>query len=244
MRLKALIFDVDGTLADNEEAHRLAFNAAFDELAMGWNWSQARYAQLLRTAGGKERLGIYIDSLALSRTETAALKERIAPIHQVKTAHYTRIIASGSVPLREGVRRLIDEAADAHIQVAIASTTTLANIEALISAHFGADALRRFASIGCDHQVATKKPAPDVYRWVLRELGKDAADCVAIEDSNNGARAAKAAGLFTIVTPSFWTRDEDFSTADLILPSLSLGVREIDGYLEGKIDGHPRQNHH
>ncbi len=251
MTLRALIFDVDGTLADTEEAHRLAFNEAFRRHGLDWNWSRPKYAHLLSVTGGKERLGAYIDSLPLGPGEHAALTARIAVIHRTKTDIYASMVEAGQVSLRDGVERLIDEAARANVQVAIASTTTLANIEALLRRTLGRYAMQRFAVIGAGDQVRRKKPAPEIYRFVLRELGRSAADCVAIEDSSNGLAAAKAAGLYTVVTPSIWTGSEDFSNADLVLPSLGsaarplpphaaalaghsvLGVREINRHLNG-----------
>ncbi len=129
--------------------------------------------------------------------------------------------------------RLLDEAAQHGVRLAIATTTTFANIETLLVTNLGPDALSRFAVIGAGDQVARKKPAGDIYEWVLQQLGLPADDCVAVEDSENGLRAAKAAGLFTIVTPSYWTSSEDFVAADLVLPSLvpKLGIQEIDDHL-------------
>jgi len=233
MRLKALIFDVDGTLADTEEAHRCAFNEAFQETGLDWNWSKPKYGHLLSTTGGKERLAAYIASLPLNAAQKMALTRRIPAIHEAKTLRYTRMIKDGLVPLRPGVERLLDEAARHGVQACIASTTTFANIEALLRTALGEDALDRFAVIGAGDQVARKKPAGDIYEWVLRKLRLAAEDCVAIEDSANGLRAAKAAGLYTIVTPSYWTKMEDFLAADLVLPSLvpKLGILEIDRHL-------------
>jgi HAD superfamily hydrolase (TIGR01509 family) len=237
MKLKALIFDVDGTLADTEEAHRCAFNSAFDEHGLNWNWGKPQYAQLLLTAGGKERLAAHIDSLPLAPGERQALRERVTAIHRSKTLHYTRMIESGRVPLRDGVARLIEDARGADIQLGIASTTTLANIEALLRINLGAHALGLFAVIGAGDQVPRKKPAPDIYEYALRTLRRPAAGCVAIEDSANGLKAAKGAGLFTVVTPSYWTQAEDFAAADWVLPSLRpleelerrLRTRELGG---------------
>jgi HAD superfamily hydrolase (TIGR01509 family) len=251
MKLKALIFDVDGTLADTEEVHRCAFNIAFERHGLDWNWSKPKYAHLLLTTGGKERIGAYIDSLPLAPDDQRALTMRIQAIHKTKTEIYTSMILEGKVPLREGAQRLIDEAEASNVKLAIASTTTLANIEALLCANLGADALGRFAAIGAGDLVKRKKPAPDIYEYVLRELGFAAEDCVAIEDSSNGLISAKSAGLYTVVTPSYWTRAEDFSAADLVLPSLGsharplppraaaligstvVGVRELDRQLDG-----------
>ncbi len=226
-RLQALIFDVDGTLADTEEAHRCAFNDAFRELGLDWNWSKPKYAELLLTAGGKERLAAFIDSLPATAAERRALALRIDAIHLEKTRRYTARVLAGEVPLRDGVVRLLDEAARAHVRLAIATTTTAANVEALLRTTIGADALGRFEVIGAGEHAARKKPAPDIYYHVLRQLRLSPDACAAVEDSANGLKAAKAAGLFTIVTPSYWTQAEDFSQADLILPSLGSAERPL-----------------
>ncbi len=250
MSLKALIFDVDGTLADTEEAHRRAFNDAFREQGLDWHWSKPQYAGLLRTTGGKERIAAFINGLSLGRAEHGAATGRIAALHKIKTANYMRIIHAGEVPLRDGVERLLDEARAAGIALGIATTTTFDNIQALLQTSLGPGALDRFAVIGAGDQVPCKKPAPDIYKYVLHHLGLRPQDAVAIEDSANGVASAKAAGLFTIVTPSYWTAAEDFSAADLVLPSLGfadkplpdeaaaligrnvLGIREIAAQLQ------------
>jgi beta-phosphoglucomutase-like phosphatase (HAD superfamily) len=235
MTLKALIFDVDGTLADTEEAHRCAFNQAFQQHGLDWHWNRPQYARLLATTGGKERLAAHIDSMPLSGTERQTLSLRIPAIHAAKTDIYASMVMAGQVSLRDGVARLIDEAASANVRLAIASTTTLANIEILLRATLGRYAIQRFAVVGAADQVRHKKPAPEIYRFVLRELARPARECVALEDSRNGLTAAKAAGLYTVVTPSFWTRHEDFSMADLVLPSLAeLDIRAIDEHLNAE----------
>ncbi|HSY95769.1 MAG TPA: HAD-IA family hydrolase [Steroidobacteraceae bacterium] len=237
MKLKALIFDVDGTLADTEEAHRRAFNDAFRRHGLDWNWSAAEYAHLLSVTGGKERLEFYIESLPLRAGEQRALMQRIAAIHKTKTDIYAAMVEAGQITLRDGVERLIDEAALANVQLAIASTTTLGNIEALLRSTLGRYSAQRFAVVGAGDQVRRKKPAPEIYRFVLRELDRSARECVAIEDSANGLAAAKQAGLYTVVTPSDWTRADDFTAADLVLPSLgSLGIRDLDRQL-GRLGG-------
>lgn len=233
MKLKALIFDVDGTLADTEEAHRIAFNEAFRRHGLDWTWSKPHYAHLLSITGGKERLRAHIDSLQLAPDERSALIDRVPFIHCTKTDIYASVVAAGKVFLREGVKRLIDEAVSVNVQLAIASTTTLSNIEALLRATLGPYSLQRFAVVGAGDQVRRKKPAPEIYRFVLRELDRSALECVAIEDSSHGLNAAKSAGLCTVVTPSYWTGNEDFSTADMLLPSLEkLGIHEIDDRLQ------------
>jgi beta-phosphoglucomutase-like phosphatase (HAD superfamily) len=220
VRLKALLLDVDGTLADTEEAHRRAFNEAFREHGLDWNWTKPQYAQLLRTTGGKERITAYINSFPLQPAQRSAALERVAALHKAKTANYMRIVHAGEVPLREGVERLLDEARAAGVTLGIATTTTFDNIQALLQTTLGPDGLARFAVIGAGDQVPCKKPAPDIYKYVLHQLGLRPQDCVAIEDSANGVASAKAAGLFTIVTPCYWTQGEDFAAADLVLPGL------------------------
>jgi HAD superfamily hydrolase (TIGR01509 family) len=233
MKIKALIFDVDGTLADTEEAHRRAFNSAFERHGLPWHWSTEEYARLLKTTGGKERIGVYVDSLTIDEAERRALKAQISALHQTKTDDYTRLVRDGQVPLREGVARLIDEAQRAGVSVSIATTTSLANIEALLSVNLGRGALDSFSVIGAAEHAGRKKPAPDVFEYVLKELQESAADCVAIEDSANGLAAAKAAGLFTVITPSPWTRGENFEGADLVLSSLGSSphpLRDIENH--------------
>jgi HAD superfamily hydrolase (TIGR01509 family) len=181
----------------------------------------------LLTAGGKERLAAYIDSLDLPAAGRLELTGRIDAIHRAKTENYTRMVLDGEVALRDGVARLIGEAARARVRLSIATTTTFANVEALLRTGWGAAALDRFAVIGAAGNAARKKPAADIYEYVLRQLGAAPQECVAIEDSANGLRAAKAAGLYTIVTPSYWTRTEDFSEADLVLPSLGSALRPL-----------------
>ncbi len=237
MSLEALIFDVDGTLADTEETHRQAFNAAFVQFQLGWEWNRREYAELLLVSGGKERIARYIDSLDLPPAEQARLRELTPAIHRAKTRLFTELIADGRAPFRPGVARLIQEAQAAGIGVAIASTTSAANVEALISANLGRDAYRTFATIACGDQVPVKKPAPDIYQLVLAALGLPASSCVAFEDSGNGLRAAKAAGLYTVVTPTVWTAGQDFGGADLVLPSLGDPAAPLDWASARKIGG-------
>ncbi|MGH8675995.1 MAG: HAD family hydrolase, partial [Burkholderiales bacterium] len=162
MTLEALIFDVDGTLADTEEAHRRAFNAAFRAHGLDWDWHPALYRELLRVAGGKERILHYIGRLDLHETKSRPLEEAAAEIHQTKTRRYTAMVEGGQVPLRAGVARLLAEAREAGFKLAIATTTSAPNVEALITAHFGTRGLELFGVIACGDAVRSKKPAPDI----------------------------------------------------------------------------------
>lgn len=220
MSLQALIFDVDGTLADTEEAHRQAFNAAFLEFGLGWEWGPARYAQLLNVSGGKERIAAYVETLGLGEAERGRLVNLVPMIHATKTRIYAELLENFRLPLRPGVVRLIREAHDEGLKLAIASTTTPANVEALLFAAIGGGSSRWFSAIAAGDLVANKKPAPDIYHAVLGSLRLPPEACVAFEDSVNGVRAARAAGLVTIATPTRWTAGQDFSEAQLVVETL------------------------
>jgi beta-phosphoglucomutase-like phosphatase (HAD superfamily) len=227
--IEALIFDVDGTLADTEEVHRTAFNLAFERFRLGWEWDKLLYRELLNTTGGKERMAAYIERLGLPAAETRSLLGLLPDVHAQKTRFYAAVVNDGALPLRDGVLRLIDEALAAGCRLAIASTTTAVNIDALLQSTMGARGLDIFSVIACGDQVPAKKPAPDIYKLALRHLDLPADRVVAFEDSANGLRAATAAGLFTVVTPTYWTEDSDFSHAGLLLPSLGDPARPLAG---------------
>ena len=228
MRLKALIFDVDGTLADTEAAHCAAFNDAFAAAGLDWHWDAAAYRELLRVTGGKERIAHFIGSLPLEDAEKARLRARVPALHADKTRRYAQRVAQGQVMLRPGIARVLTEARMEGVQLALATTTSPQNVEALIEATLGAAALGWFTVRVCGDAVAAKKPAPDAYLRALSELGLRARDCVALEDSANGLRAARAAGLCTIVTPTAWTASEDFAAAALVLPQLGDAAQPLE----------------
>ena len=235
MSIEALIFDVDGTLADTEEAHRTAFNLAFERYRLGWNWGRSDYRELLKVTGGKERIAHHIGMLPLSSAESKRLLALVPDIHAEKTRFYSSVVSDGAVPLREGVARLLDEALHAGRRLAIASTTTAVNVDALLQSTLGPRGLEMFSVIACGDQVPAKKPAPDIYLLALRHLGLPADQAVAFEDSFNGLSSAVAAGLWTVVTPTFWTEDSDFSAAALVLPSLGEPAHPLAGEPGGQL---------
>lgn len=235
MPVDALIFDIDGTVADTEEGHRTAFNLAFEKLRLGWKWDRDEYRHLLTVPGGKERLGYYLSRLRIGEAERRRLQARIPEIHLEKTKFYSSMAGDGGIPLRPGVARLFAEARGAGLKLGIASTTTRANIDALLRATLGAEAVAMFAAIVCGDQPAQKKPAPDVYRLVLRNLELPPERCVAFEDSSNGLRAAVGAGLWTVVTPTYWTEGSDFAEARLLLPHLGDPWQPLPGEPGGRL---------
>jgi len=218
MSLKALIFDLDGTMADTEELHRQAFNAAFIKLELWWDWSPPRYAALLEVSGGEDRLHRYVDSLNATPAEKARLHAIVPVIHYTKSQIYAELLRAGQPPLRPGVKRVVEEARQDGLKVAVISSSASANAQAILDLHFGKGEIDLLVSA---EEVAKRKPAPDLYLRALSLLRLPAEDCMAFEDSANGLRAARAAGLATVVTPSRWTMAQDFTGADLLLRDLS-----------------------
>jgi HAD superfamily hydrolase (TIGR01509 family) len=204
---RALIFDVDETLAETEEAHRLSFNQAFAEANLDWNWSQDVYRKLLNVTGGKERIAHYIAdwiSLPLPQDADALIRK----LHTRKTELYAARVAGGGITLRPGIAELIAEARRRDVTLAIASTTSRANVDVLINACLGAHSVEWFRAIVCGDIASAKKPAPDVYFTTLSALALAPRQVLAIEDSSNGVRSARAAGLPVVATPSLYSAGE------------------------------------
>lgn len=218
--LASLIFDVDGTLAENEEGHRAAFNRVFAEWGLGWHWDRAIYDRLLSVTGGRERLHHYIEHYRPSFHPTLPRDQFIGALHARKTEHYVALLAQGGIPLRPGVARLIRESRAQGLRLAIATTTSLSNVIALLEIALGGQARDWFEVIAAGDAVAQKKPAPDIYVNALERLDIDPARCLAIEDSANGLQSALGAGVQTLITTSEYTRNENFSGASLVVDQL------------------------
>ncbi len=220
--LAALIFDVDGTLADTErDGHRVAFNRAFADAGLDWEWSVALYGKLLAVTGGKERIRHYLDHFNTAFQRPQALDNFIAGLHAAKTEHYTRMLSEGLIPMRNGVKRLLQEAREAGIRLAIATTTTPSNVSALLRYSLAPDAADWFEVIAAGDIVPAKKPAPDIYDWAMGQMGLEPDSCLAVEDSHNGVQSALRAHISSIlVTTNDYTREDDFSGASLVVDSM------------------------
>jgi len=220
MTFKAIIFDVDGTLAETEDTHRKAFNQAFEKEGLAWHWDRQLYRQLLKVAGGKERIRHFIERHGAGRPPSKDLDRYIRDLHAVKTMIYTRMIADGKAKLRPGVVSLIDQSVADGIRLAIATTTSLPNVEALLLSTYGEEGIGKFEVICAGDVIERKKPAPDIYLLALDKLDLAGADCVAIEDSRNGLLSAHQAGIATVITPSIYTDDQNFDEAVLVTSNL------------------------
>ncbi len=220
--LRALIFDVDGTLADTErDAHRVAFNDAFAELGLPFHWDVETYGQYLQVTGGKERLRAYLqDHPQYPQISDAEIRR----IHARKTERYGEIIASGGIALRPGIARLLAEAQEQDLLLAIATTTTPANVKALLHSTLGAQGWSRFQYIGAGDVVPHKKPAPDIYLHVLEKLGLSPKECLALEDSENGLEFGLLLAFLAVLAMGAKPIDHQFNLLDqIVLGHLWLG---------------------
>lgn len=215
--VRALVFDVDGTLAETEEVHRQAFNETFAAHGLDWHWSRDDYRILLKVTGGKERMAAHRAAVGYGPEDAV-----IARLHKEKTDRYGAIIAAGGLSLRPGVADLIETARASGLALAVATTTNRPNVEALCRAVWGCPAGEVFDVIAAGDEVAAKKPAPDVFTLALDRLGLPASEALAFEDSRNGVLSARAAGLRVIVTPSLYTAGDDLSEADWCLAGLDV----------------------
>jgi HAD superfamily hydrolase (TIGR01509 family) len=217
-KLEALIFDVDGTLADTErDGHRIAFNQAFDEFNLDWYWNEELYGKLLTVTGGKERMAYYLEKFNTDYPTDSTTPDLIKELHAAKTRHYTELLATGAIPLRTGVRRLIDEARSNNMRIAISTTTTPENVTALLEHALAPGSSDWFEVIAAGDIVPAKKPAPDIYDWALKKLNLPASACLAFEDSRNGILSSLGANLKTIVTVNGYTESDNFDGAEIIL---------------------------
>ena len=220
--LQALIFDVDGTLADTEMAHLAAFNHAFTEFGLDWHWDVPLYTRLLEVSGGKERIRAYWEGRGDMPREVGhgGIDSTIARLHELKTAAYEQAVQDGAVQMRPGVLALMAAASQAGMQLAIATTTSPVNVSNLLRRWMGPDWASHFQVIEDASTAPQKKPHPRVYQQTLQRLGLDARHALAIEDSANGLLAATAAGLATIITTNAFTAHHDFPGACRVLPDL------------------------
>lgn len=218
--LRALIFDVDGTLADTEEFHRRAFNMSFAAFGLDWWWKRDTYRELLRVAGGRQRMRAYASAHDADVAASPEFDALLRALHEDKTRRYDALLREQPLPLRPGIARLFEEAAASHVSLAIATTTTAANVDVLLVPHFGTEWKTRFAAIVCGGDVDRLKPAPDAYVEALRRLQVEAAEALAFEDSANGIRSAAAAGLGVVVAPTWYSLAETLPEALVALPHL------------------------
>ncbi len=236
--LQALLFDVDGTLADTErDGHRPAFNMAFKAAGLDWDWSESLYGELLAVTGGKERIRYYLEKFNTDFVKPENFDDFVKGLHASKTDFYTQLMAEGKIPLRSGVERLIAEARAVGMRMAVVTTTTPANVTALLTNTLGPDSESWFEVIAAGDIVPAKKPAPDIYIWALEQMNLTADDAIAFEDSFNGFKSSQASNLKTIITINEYTKADDFSGAELVLDQMGEADNAFT-VLDGDAQGH------
>ncbi|MFC1558008.1 HAD-IA family hydrolase [candidate division KSB1 bacterium] len=220
--MKALIFDCDGVLVDTErDGHRAAFNRGFAQKDFNIEWDVELYKELLKVAGGKERMRHHFNATqwpgGIAESEKDDL---IKELHRIKTDLFMQIIESGELPLRPGIARLVDEAIADGMILAVCSTSNERAVSLIVEKMLGPERKSKFSAIFAGDVVSRKKPDPAVYNLALEKLDLEPEECIVIEDSRNGLLAAKAAGMPCVITTNYYTKDEDFSEADLVVSEL------------------------
>ncbi len=218
--MEALIFDCDGVLVDTErDGHRVAFNKAFAEKGIEAYWSTGEYGELVKIAGGKERMRYFFDQNGWP-DRYPDKDQLIIDLHQLKTIQFMELVESGKLPLRSGIKRLVDEAIAAGIKLAVCSTSNEKSVNLIVERLLGQDRKSRFSGIFAGDVVARKKPDPVIYNLCAQKLGLHPQRCFVVEDSRNGLLAAKAAGFRCLITTNNYSKEEDFSEADLVVDEL------------------------
>jgi len=229
--LKALVFDCDGVLAETEkDGHRVSFNRAFKEEGLQVEWGLEEYGELLEVAGGKERMKFYFTNL----DKKDISDEFITKLHRTKTTIFMEMCNKGELPIRPGIKRLIQEARDCGLMLSVCSTSNYNSVVALMNAILGNQFFSYFeGNIFAGDIVNSKKPSPDIYNLMKTKLKLKGEECCVIEDNENGLLAAKGAGVNCIVTVSYYSVGEDFRNADLVVSSLGdPGTPKINIYKE------------
>ena len=236
--MKALIFDCDGVLVDTKrDGHRVAFNKAFAAKGFAIDWDVELYGKLLEVSGGKERMRHYFDHYGWP-DDVSDRDALIKELHKLKTDFFMQIIESGELPLRPGVARLVDEATAANITLAVCSTSHERAVHLVVERLLGPQRKAHFSAILAGDVVSKKKPDPEIYNLASQRLGLEPCECVVVEDSRNGLLAAKAAGMYCIVTTNGYTKDEDFTEANLVVselgdePNIQVTLEEIIRIIE------------
>jgi len=241
MLLSAVLFDVDGTISETEDFHRKSFNEAFKEFNLDWFWDEAIYKELINIGDGKERIEYYIKRAWPEMLEYKNLTKYINSIHKVKNEIFKDFIMDCDIKFRPGVVRLINELRENNVRIAIVSSTTQDDLFTLFKNGLNMDPNTTFDLIAHGDCTEKKRPSPEIYEWILEKLRIAPQSCVAIEDSLRGLRSAVNANINVLVTPSIYTKNEDFKEANIVVSSLG-EYDEPFNVIKGKTHGNKLVN--
>jgi HAD superfamily hydrolase (TIGR01509 family) len=231
-QLKAVIFGAIGTIAETSDLQRQAFNTAFKAAGLDWNWNAEVYRDLLKINGGQNRIASYRDA---DSTRAGVTDAKIAALHQAKTEHYVTMLKKTSLRPRTGVVELNEACRADNIQVAFCTSTAIDNVDGIGAALSDLLPFERFSTIVTIDKIDRPKPSPDAYIYCLKQLDLTADEVIAIEDTPASIAAAKTAGIMTIATPGETTSNQNFDTADLIVPDLtSITVERLSALLQAR----------
>lgn len=220
MALNAIIFDVDGTIAETDEIHRAAFNLSFRDKGLRWHWSHSVYARLSDAQSPHDKLLKFIAEFRADELDEFIRTGMFDAVIARANRHFIELIESGSVSLRAGVARLIKEARNARIKLALCTISPVNTFEVLLQNHFGLSALDIFDVVTTRETLPTAADALVAYKHTIERLGCTPNTCFAVENSEAGVRAARSAGLRVVATPGIYTSSGDFSQADVVISDL------------------------
>ena len=236
--MEALIFDCDGVLVDTErDGHRVAFNQAFAQKGIEVSWSVAEYKELVRIAGGKERMKHYFDQNGWPE-QYPDKEQLIIDLHKLKTSLFMNLISSGSLPLRPGIQRIVDEAIANNVKLAVCSTSNEKSVNLIVEKLLGAKRRARFEGIFAGDIVSMKKPDPEIYKLCASNLKLKPQNCFVVEDSRNGLLAAKGAGFNCLITTNDYSKEEGFWEADMVVdelgdePNIRITINQLEEYIQ------------
>ncbi len=232
-KLKAIFFDMDGTIVDTEkDGHRVAFNEAFKRAGIKAFWNVEQYHSLLQIAGGKERMNFYFQNDGKEYLPAGlSIDDFVQQLHLLKTEVFISLIENGKLPLRPGIERIMKEANEKGISIGICSTSNEKAVKTIVS-NMLSDI--KIDLILAGDVVTKKKPDPEIYLLALQKTGLSAGEVVVIEDSENGVIAGKEAGIKVLATVNEYTKNENLERADAVFTCLGDG-NENAVLLEGKL---------
>jgi HAD superfamily hydrolase (TIGR01509 family) len=211
-KVKAVVFDMDGLLFDSESVYRDAMFATAAQ--MGFELPDHLFRRLVGVpwAGNVTML---LEHYGASFDHEAFRKEATRRFH---------VVADAEICLKAGVIEILDELDVLGLPRAVATSSLHPTVQHHLGQH---DLLGRFDALVAQGDYARGKPAPDPFLTAAERLGVDPADCLALEDSHNGVRAAHAAGMMTIMVPDLLDATEEMQTLCVRIAHDLHEVREL-----------------